>query len=118
MLLGECEAYLARGADSVQVVALHGNQATRLTLQRAVGSVSGSPWTKKKSAGPPSTIRPAVVSPSRSPPRAVADASASHGSRPASTSASTSHARWFARRDPPPKSVPVALCTPPPHATR
>src|SRR5437899_6087227 len=48
-------------------------------------------------------MRPASLSSSRSPPRTVADASASHGLRPASTSASTSHARWFARREPPPE---------------
>src|SRR5207245_11783039 len=88
------------------------SQATRQTRQRADGSVSGSPWTRKKSAGPPSTIRPASGSPSSSPPRTVAEDSASHGWSPASTSASTSHARWFARRDPPPKSVPVAIRTP------
>src|SRR5438094_7952342 len=107
MVLGGCEAYLARGADSVQVVALQGNQATRHTLHRAVGSVSGSPWTKKKSAGPPSKTRPAVVSPSRSPPRTVADASAYHGLRTASTSASNFTAGWFARRESPTNSEPV-----------
>src|SRR5438094_6569341 len=35
------------------------SHATRHTRQRAVGSVSGSPWTRKKSAGPPSKMRPA-----------------------------------------------------------
>src|SRR5207249_1514657 len=80
--------------------------------QRADASWSGSPCTRKKSAGPLSTIRPASASPSSSPPRIVADASASAGFSPASTSDSTSHARWFARSDPPPKSVPVAIRTP------
>src|SRR5207249_1103353 len=47
-----------------------------------------------------------------SPPRTVAEARASHGFSPASTSDSTSHARWLARRDPPPKSVPAAIRTP------
>ena len=70
------------------------------------GSDSGSPWTRKKSAGPPSAIVPASGSPSSSPPRQVAAPSASHGSSPAATSASTSQASWFARSEPPPKSVP------------
>src|SRR2546427_269896 len=90
----------------------------RHTRQRAVGSVSGSPWTRKKSAGPPSTMRPASGSFRRSPPRTVAEASASQGFRPASTRDSTSQARWFARRDPPPKSVPVATPTPARYARR
>ena len=93
-------------------------QATRHTRHKAAGSLSGSPWTRKKSAGPPSWIVPASSSPSSSPPRQVAAASASHGSRPASTSDSTSQASWLARSEPPPKSVPAAILTPAARASR
>src|SRR5439155_1242111 len=65
------------------------SHATRHTRQRAVGSVRGSPCTRKKSAGPPSKIRPASGSSRSSPPRTVAEARASQGSSPASTSDST-----------------------------
>ena len=54
-------------------------------------------------------MAPAPGSPSSAPPRHVAAASASHGSRPAATRHSTSQASWLARVEPPPKSVPVAI---------
>lgn len=41
----------------------------------------------------------------------VAAASARHASRPASTKHSSSHARWLACNEPPPKSVPAAIIT-------
>jgi hypothetical protein len=46
------------------------------------------------------------------PPLHVTAARASRGSSPHSTRASTSHAIWLARAEPPPKSVPAAMRTP------
>ena len=63
-------------------------------------------------------MTPASGSPRSSPPRQVAAPSASHGSSPAATRHSTSQARWLARVDPPPKSVPVAIATPAARASR
>ena len=61
---------------------LRSAQATRQTRHSAAGSDSGSPWTRKKSAGPPSAITPAsrprraarrrATSPRRAPPTARA----------------------------------------------
>ena len=56
---------------------------TSQTRQSAAGSDSGSPWTRTKSAGPPSRRTPASGSPSSVAAVAVAAASACQGSRPA-----------------------------------
>src|SRR6266568_6997029 len=87
-------------------------QSARQTRQRAAGSLSGSPCTSMKCAGPPTVSLPACGSRSTAPPRQVAAPSASQGSSPARTSASTSQARWPARTEPPPKSLPAAIGTP------
>ena len=57
-------------------------------------------------------MTPASGSPSSVPPLRVAAASACHGCSPAVTRHSISHASWFARSEPPPKSVPAAMRTP------
>src|ERR1022692_101453 len=90
----------------------------RQTRHSAAGSLSGSPCTSVKCAGPPTVSLPACGSRNTSPPRQVAAPSASHGSRPARTRHSTSQARWPARTDPPPKSPPAARASPAAGAVR
>ena len=107
-----------RCVDPEMPLAAHGlacrvAQQTCQARQSAAGSDSGSPWTRTRSAGPPSRMTPASGSPRSSPPRQVAERQRlPRLAGPASTSCSTSQASWFARVDPPPKSVPVAIETP------
>ena len=91
---------------------------TRQTRQRAAGSLSGSPCTSVKWAGPPTVSLPACGSPSTSPPRQVADAERLPGLSPARTSAFDLPGEVPARTDPPPKSLPAAIGTPAACATR